>query len=52
MSSQNLLEVCIQAAKNKCTVGEMTTAMENVFGRHTLSTKTISGVYSKTAKKK
>ena len=49
--SQNLLEVCIQAAKNKCTVGEMTTAMENVFGRHTLSTKTISGVYSKTAKK-
>ena len=45
------MEVCIQAAKNKCTVGEMTTAMENVFGRHTLSTKTISGVYSKTAKK-
>ena len=29
----------------------MTSAMENVFGRHTLSTKTISGVYSKTAKK-
>ena len=49
--SQNLLEICIQAAKNKCTVGEMTSAMENVFGRHTLSTKTISGVYSKTAKK-
>ena len=37
--------------KNKCTVGEMTSTMENVFGRHTLSTKTISGVYSKTAKK-
>ncbi len=49
--SQNLLEICIQAAKNKCTVGEMTSAMERVFGRHTLSTKTISGVYSKTVKK-
>ena len=49
--SQNLLEICIQAAKNKCTVGEMTSAMERVFGRHTLSTKTISGVYSKTGKK-
>ena len=49
--SKNLLEICIQAAKNKCTVGEMTSAMENVFGRHTLSTKTISGVYSKTVKK-
>ena len=49
--SQNLLEICIQAAKNKCTVGEMTSAMERVFGRHTLSTKTISGVYGKTVKK-
>ena len=49
--SKNLLEICIQAAKNKCTVGEMTLAMEKVFGRHTLSTKTISGVYSKTIKK-
>ena len=49
--SKNLFEICIQAAKNKCTVGEMTAAMEKVFGRHTLSTKTISGVYSKTVKK-
>jgi methylmalonyl-CoA mutase len=49
--SQNLLEICIAAAKNKCTVGEMTSAMEKVFGRHTLSTKTISGIYSKTIKK-
>ena len=47
----NLLEVCIEAAKNRCTVGEMTSAMESVFGRHNLSTKTISGVYGKTIKK-
>ena len=48
----NLLEVCVEAAKNRCTVGEMTTAMEKVFGRHSLSTKTISGVYGKSIKSK
>ena len=46
----NLLEICIEAAKNFCTVGEMTGAMEKVFGRHTLSSKTISGVYGKNVK--
>ena len=49
--STNLLEICVEAAKNRCTVGEMTLAMESVFGRHNLSTKTISGVYGKTGKK-
>ena len=48
----NLLEICVEAAKNRCTVGEMTTAMEKVFGRHSLSTKTISGVYGKSIKSK
>ena len=43
----NLLEVCVEAAKKRCTVGEMTEAMEKAFGRHTLSSKTISGVYGK-----
>lgn len=46
----NLLEICIEASKNRCTVGEMTSAMESVFGRHNLSTKTITGVYGKTIK--
>jgi methylmalonyl-CoA mutase len=46
----NLLEICIEAARNRCTVGEITVAMENVFGRHSLSTKTISGVYGKSIK--
>ena len=48
--SGNLLEICVEAAKNFCTVGEMTSAMERVFGRHTLSSKTISGVYGKNIK--
>jgi len=42
-----LLEICVEAAKNRCTVGEITVAMEKVFGRHSLSTKTITGVYGK-----
>ena len=46
----NLLEICIEASKNRCTVGEMTSAMESVFGRHNLSTKTISGVYGSSIK--
>ncbi len=46
----NLLEICVEAAKKRCTVGEMTEAMEKVFGRHTLSSKTISGVYGKSLK--
>jgi len=46
----NLLEICVEAAKNFCTVGEMTSAMEKVFGRHTLSSKTISGVYGNNVK--
>ena len=45
--TENLLEICVEAARNRCTVGEMTSAMESVFGRHNLSTKTISGVYGK-----
>jgi len=48
--SSNLLEICVEAAKHRCTVGEMTKAMENIFGRHSLSTKTISGVYGKSIK--
>ena len=45
----NLLEICVDC-KKLCTVGEMTSAMEKVFGRHTLSSKTISGVYGKNVK--
>ncbi len=49
-SNDNLLEICIEASRNRCTVGEMTSAMESVFGRHNLSTKTISGVYGSSIK--
>ncbi len=42
----NLLELAVVAARAKATVGEITDAMEEVFGRHVAETKAISGVYS------
>ena len=42
----NLLAVSIDAARAGATVGEMSDALEVVFGRHTASIRTISGVYS------
>src|SRR5699024_6553659 len=43
----NLLELCIEAARARATVGEMSDAMEAVFGRHAASVRTIEGVYSR-----
>ncbi len=41
----NLLELGIAAARAKATVGEISDAMENVFGRHRAEIKAVSGVY-------
>jgi methylmalonyl-CoA mutase len=41
----NLLALCIDAARARATVGEMSEAMENVFGRHRAEIRSISGVY-------
>ena len=41
----NLLELCVQAARSRATVGEMSDALEKVFGRHKANSKSISGVY-------
>ncbi len=41
----NLLALCIQAARARATVGEMSQAMEDVFGRHRASIQTLSGVW-------
>ena len=42
----NLLEATIPAAKARATVGEISNAMEKVFGRYNAKTELISGVYS------
>lgn len=41
----NLLELAIDAARTRATVGEISMAMENVFGRHRAEVKTLAGVY-------
>jgi len=41
----NLLELCIDAARARATVGEMSDAMEAVFGRHRATVRTLAGVY-------
>jgi len=42
----NLLEACIPAVRERATVGEISDAMEKVFGRYVATTQCISGVYS------
>ncbi|MBX2970911.1 MAG: methylmalonyl-CoA mutase [Cyclobacteriaceae bacterium] len=42
----NLLELAIHAARHRATLGEISSAMEEAFGRYKASIKSISGVYS------
>ena len=41
----NLLEAAVTAARARATVGEISDAMERVFGRHRAEVKTLAGVY-------
>ncbi|MFN3670973.1 MAG: methylmalonyl-CoA mutase [Bosea sp. (in: a-proteobacteria)] len=43
----NLLDLAVKAARAKATVGEISLAMETVFGRHRAEIKSISGVYKR-----
>ena len=43
----NLLELAVDAARAKATVGEISSALEKVFGRHRAEIKAISGVYKR-----
>lgn len=42
----NLLELAVEAARKRATLGEISWAMEKEFGRHKASAQTVSGVYS------
>ena len=42
---ENLLKLSVDAARNGATVGEISDALEEAFGRHTAAIRTISGVY-------
>ncbi len=41
----NLLEAAVEAARARATVGEISMAMEQVFGRHRAEVRTLAGVY-------
>ena len=45
----NLLALAIDAARAKATVGEISDALEKVYGRHAATIRTISGVYREEA---
>jgi methylmalonyl-CoA mutase len=45
----NLLELAVQAARAKASVGEISFALEKVFGRHQPKANVISGVYAREA---
>jgi methylmalonyl-CoA mutase len=44
--SGNLLSLAVAAARSRATLGEISTALEKVFGRYQAVNRTISGVYS------
>ncbi len=50
-SEENLLEICIEAARRRVTLGEMSSILEEVFGRYRANIQTIQGVYAMNAAK-
>src|SRR5690606_29673208 len=47
----NLLGICIEAARRRVTLGEMSDAMEESFGRYKANIRTIEGIYAMNASK-
>ena len=46
----NLLELAVEAARHRATLGEISDALESVFGRYKAQIRSFSGVYSKEIK--
>ena len=44
-TNKNILELAIDAAEKRATLGEISNAIEKVFGRYTAKNETISGIY-------
>jgi len=43
--TENLLQLAVEAARARCTLGEISSAMESVFGRHQAAERMVSGAY-------
>ena len=50
-TSENLLEIAVECALARCTLGEISLALEQEFGRYEADIRTISGVYKSIAMK-
>ena len=50
VKNENLLALAVEAAKNRATIGEISTALEKVFTRYSAKINTFTGVYSKEIK--
>lgn len=48
---ENLLALCVEAARARATLGEISNAIETAFGRHKAEIKSFTGVYAKEVKK-
>ena len=46
-TNENLLEYAVEAARNRATLGEISMAMEDVFGRYTATNRLVTGVFNK-----
>ncbi|WP_375605010.1 methylmalonyl-CoA mutase [Flavobacterium davisii] len=46
----NLLDLAVNAARNRATLGEISDALESIFGRYKAQIRSFSGVYSKEIK--
>ncbi|GAA4280929.1 methylmalonyl-CoA mutase [Gaetbulibacter aestuarii] len=47
---ENLLALAVEAARHRATLGEISSALEQVYGRYKAQIKSVSGVYSKAIK--
>jgi methylmalonyl-CoA mutase len=48
--NDNLLSLAVEAARNRASLGEISDALEEIFGRYKAQIRTFSGVYSKEIK--
>jgi methylmalonyl-CoA mutase len=48
--SMNILEIAVEAARHRATLGEISKALEHVFGRYTAQNNLISGIFNKEMK--
>lgn len=44
----NLLEASVEAARNRCTLGEISQSLEDIFSRHVADSRLVSGAYRET----